>query len=51
MEHWLVTYFPDHAGLTVAAGNVSVPDEAATLLLMTLSLVALLGLQAKLRRS
>ena len=51
MEHWLVTYFPDHAVLSVAAGKVSVPDQASTLLLMTLSLLALVGFKASLRRS
>ena len=41
-EHWEISYFPTFAVLTVAAGNVSVPDEASTLLLLMLGLSALL---------
>ena len=51
MEHWVISYEPGQAILTVAAGKASVPDQASTLLLMTLSLVTLLGLHANLRRS
>jgi hypothetical protein len=49
MEHWAVTYQPTFAVLTVKAGSVHVPDHASTFLLMTLSLLGLVGLQAKLR--
>ena len=41
-EHWEVSYFPMFAVLTVAAGNVPVPDQASTLLLLMLGLAALL---------
>ena len=41
-EHWEVSYFPTFAVLTVAAGNVPVPDQASTLLLLMLGLTALL---------
>ena len=41
-EHWEVSYFPTFAVLTVAAGNVPVPDQASTLLLLMLGLSALL---------
>jgi autotransporter-associated beta strand protein len=41
MEHWVVTYEPGHAILTVAAGNVSVPDPTATVVLLTLGLLGL----------
>ena len=41
MEHWDVTYQSTYATLTVAPGNVSVPDHASTLLLLTLSLLGL----------
>jgi len=42
MEHWDVTYRSNDAILTVASGNVSVPDQTSTLLLLTLSLLGLL---------
>jgi len=51
MEHWDISYEPGHALLSVAAGNVSIPDQASTLLLMTLSLLGLVSLKANLRRS
>jgi autotransporter-associated beta strand protein len=41
-EHWDVTYQSKDAILTVAPGNVSVPDWGSTLLLLTLSLLAVL---------
>jgi autotransporter-associated beta strand protein len=41
MEHWDITYQPKDAILTVAPGNVPVPDQASTLLLLTLSLLGL----------
>jgi autotransporter-associated beta strand protein len=40
--HWEINYFPTFAVLTVAAGNVSVPDAGSTLLLLVLALAALL---------
>jgi len=40
-EHWEVSYFPTFAVLTVAAGNVPVPDQASTFLLLTLGLLGL----------
>jgi autotransporter-associated beta strand protein len=40
MEHWVVAYRSGEAILTVAPGNVSVPDRGSTLLLLTLGLVA-----------
>jgi hypothetical protein len=41
-EHWDISYFPTFAVLTVAAGNVPVPDQGSTLLLLMLGLSALL---------
>jgi autotransporter-associated beta strand protein len=41
-EHWEISYFPTFAVLTVTAGNVPVPDQASTLLLLMLGLSALL---------
>ena len=41
-EHWEISYFPTYALLTVAAGNVSVPDAGSTILLLVLGLVGLL---------
>jgi hypothetical protein len=40
--HWDIRYFPAFAVLTLAAGNVSVPDHGSTLLLLMLGLSALL---------
>ena len=40
MEHWLVTYQPGVAVLTVVPGNVSVPDAGSDLLLFALGLLA-----------
>jgi len=40
--HWELSYFPTFAVMTVAAGNVPVPDQASTLLLLMLGLSALL---------
>jgi energy-converting hydrogenase Eha subunit E len=39
--HWNVTYFPTFATLTVAAGNVPVPDQGSTFLLLMLGLLGL----------
>jgi len=41
-EHWDTSYFPTFDVLTVAAGNVPVPDHGSTLLLLMLGLSALL---------
>jgi hypothetical protein len=41
-EHWEISYFPTYALLTVAAGNVSVPDAGSTVFLLVLGLVGLL---------
>ena len=37
-EHWEVIYQPTEAILTVAPGNIPVPDYGSTFLLLTLSL-------------
>ena len=44
-EHWEISYFPTFAILTVAAGNVSVPDQGSTFLLLTLGLLGLVTYQ------
>jgi len=49
-EHWEVSYFPTSATLTVVAGNVSVPDQASTFVLLTLGLLGLLVFQRQLLR-
>jgi autotransporter-associated beta strand protein len=41
-EHWEISYLPTFAVLTVTAGNVPVPDQASTFLLLMLGLSALL---------
>ena len=41
MEHWNVTYLSNEAILTVAPGNVPVPDRGSTFLLLILSLLGL----------
>ncbi len=48
-EHWKVTYNPTNAILTVAPGNVPLPDTESTLLLLTLSLLGLGGTAIKCR--
>jgi hypothetical protein len=40
-EHWEVSNFPTEAILTVVAGNVPVPDQGSTFLLLTLGLLGL----------
>lgn len=47
MEHWTVTYESKDAILTVAPGNVSVPDWGSTFLLLTLSLLGLVMYRQK----
>jgi DNA-binding winged helix-turn-helix (wHTH) protein len=49
-EHWEVSYFPTFAVLTVAAGNVPVPDQASTLLLLMLGLLGLVIYRRQLLR-
>jgi autotransporter-associated beta strand protein len=49
-EHWEVSYFPTFAILTVAAGNVPVPDQGSTLLLLTLGLLGLVVYRRQLLR-
>jgi autotransporter-associated beta strand protein len=39
--HWEVGYFPTYAILTVVTGNVPVPDQGSTFLLLTLGLLGL----------
>src|SRR5215831_14057549 len=48
--HWDISYFPTFAVLTVAAGNVSVPDQGSTFLLLTLGLLGLVRYQRQLLR-
>jgi autotransporter-associated beta strand protein len=49
-EHWEVSYFPTFAILTVAPGNVSVPDQGSTFLLLTLGLLGLVMYRRQLLR-
>jgi VPDSG-CTERM motif len=49
-EHWEVSYLPTSAILTVVAGNVAVPDQGSTLLLLTLSLLGLVTFRRQLLR-
>jgi autotransporter-associated beta strand protein len=49
-EHWVVTYQPTNAILTVAPGNVPVPDQGSTLLLLTLGLLCLVSYRRQLVR-
>jgi autotransporter-associated beta strand protein len=46
-EHWVISYFPTSAILTVVAGNVSVPDQGSTFLLLALSLLGLVTYRQK----
>jgi hypothetical protein len=39
--HWMVNYFPTYAILTVAPGNVPIPDQGSTFLLLTVGLLGL----------
>jgi hypothetical protein len=41
--HWVVNYFPTYAILTVAPGNVPVPDQGSTFLLLTLGLLGVVA--------
>ena len=49
-EHWEVSYYPTYAILTVAPGNVPVPDRGSTLLLLTLGLLGLVTYRRQLLR-
>jgi hypothetical protein len=49
-EHWEVSYFPTNAILSVVAGNVTVPDQGSTLLLLTLGLLGLVTFRQQLVR-
>ena len=46
-EHWVISYGPTAAILTVAPGNVSVPDQDSTFPLLTLGLLALVAYRQK----
>ena len=50
MEHWDVTYQSNNAILTVAPGNVPVPDRGSTFLLLTSSLLGLTAFRGSLLR-
>jgi hypothetical protein len=49
-EHWVVSYQATNAILTVAPGNVPVPDQGSTFLLLTLGLLALVTYRRQLLR-
>jgi autotransporter-associated beta strand protein len=49
-EHWEISYFPTYATLTVVAGNVHVPDQGSTFLLLTLGLLGLMTYRRQLLR-
>jgi autotransporter-associated beta strand protein len=49
-EHWEINYFPTYATLTVVAGNVPVPDQGSTFLLLTLGLLGLVTYRRQLLR-
>jgi protein with PEP-CTERM/exosortase system signal len=49
-EHWDISYFPTFAALTVVAGNVPVPDQGSTFLLLTLGLLGLMTFRQQLSR-
>jgi autotransporter-associated beta strand protein len=49
-EHWEVSYFPTYALLAVVAGNVPVPDQGSTFLLLTLGLLGLVTFRRQLLR-
>jgi autotransporter-associated beta strand protein len=49
-EHWEISYFPTYATLTVVAGNVPVPDQGSTFLLLTLGLLGLVTFRRQLLR-
>jgi hypothetical protein len=47
-EHWVVSYQATNAILTVAPGNVPVPDQGSTFLLLTLGLFGLVTFRRQL---
>jgi uncharacterized protein with beta-barrel porin domain len=49
-EHWEVSYLPMSAILTVVAGNVPVPDQGSTFLLLTVGLLGLVMCRRQLLR-
>jgi autotransporter-associated beta strand protein len=49
-EHWELSYLPTSAVLTVAAGNVAVPDQGSTFLLLMLGLLGLVTCRRQLLR-
>jgi hypothetical protein len=49
-EHWEISYFPTYAVLNVVAGNVAVPDQGSTFLLLTLALLSLASYRRQLLR-
>jgi autotransporter-associated beta strand protein len=50
-EHWVVSYFPTDAILTVVAGNVPIPDQGSTFLLLALGLLGLVTFRQQLVRN
>jgi autotransporter-associated beta strand protein len=48
--HWVVNYFPTNAILTVAPGNVPIPDHGSTFLLLTVGLLGLVTYRRQLLR-
>jgi autotransporter-associated beta strand protein len=50
-EHWEISYFPTHAILSVVAGNVSVPDQGSTFLLLALGLLGLVTFRRQLSQT
>jgi hypothetical protein len=46
--HWDVSYFPTYAILTVAGGNVAVPDQGSTFWLLALGLLGLVTCRRRL---
>jgi hypothetical protein len=48
--HWDVSYFPTYAILTVAGGNVAIPDQGSTFLLLMLGLLGLVTFRRQLAR-
>jgi hypothetical protein len=49
-EHWDISYFPTYAVLSVAAGNISIPDQGSALLLLTSGLLGLVVFERQLLR-
>jgi autotransporter-associated beta strand protein len=49
-EHWVISYQPTYAILTVAPGNVHVPDQGSTFVLLALGLLGLVTFRRHLLR-